>query len=268
MDLDDFFRALWRDYSIITPQAAAIHQLFQEADGRVVNDHVAFRTIQHGPFAIDQMEQPLLALGYRRDGFYEFPEKKLAAWSYQTDDPNQPLVFLSELLPEKLSAAAEAYLKRVLDAAARQVPQGAGRFHCGRLWPAPTWADYQMLEAESDYAAWLMAWGYRANHFTVSVNHLRQHDTLEKVVAFLEQQGYALNRAGGVIKGSPELYLEQASTLADQVELAFSGGEHHQVPSCYYEFARRYALPDGKRYRGFVAASADKIFQSTDRQRG
>ncbi|MGB6140662.1 MAG: DUF1338 domain-containing protein, partial [Pseudoalteromonas rhizosphaerae] len=36
------------------------------------------------------------------------------------------------------------------------------------------------------------------------------------------------------------------------------------VPSCFYEFALRYAKPDGELYTGFVAASADKIFESTN----
>jgi len=35
------------------------------------------------------------------------------------------------------------------------------------------------------------------------------------------------------------------------------------VPTCYYEFAKRYPGPDGKLFPGFVAASADKIFEST-----
>ena len=37
-----------------------------------------------------------------------------------------------------------------------------------------------------------------------------------------------------------------------------------RVPSCYYEFARRYPLPSGELFQGFVPASADKIFESTD----
>ncbi|MGB1300776.1 MAG: DUF1338 domain-containing protein, partial [Pseudoalteromonas tetraodonis] len=33
---------------------------------------------------------------------------------------------------------------------------------------------------------------------------------------------------------------------------------------CFYEFAIRYPKPDGEIYTGFVAASADKIFESTN----
>jgi hypothetical protein len=45
--------------------------------------------------------------------------------------------------------------------------------------------------------------------------------------------------------------------------LIFAGGDVHEVPSCYYEFARRYRQSDGRLYPGFVAASANDIFEST-----
>ena len=37
-----------------------------------------------------------------------------------------------------------------------------------------------------------------------------------------------------------------------------------QIPSCYYEFALRYPMTNGELYMGFIASSADKIFESTD----
>ena len=37
------------------------------------------------------------------------------------------------------------------------------------------------------------------------------------------------------------------------------------VPSCYYEFAKRYSDSTGQIYQGFVTASADKIFESTNK---
>jgi len=65
------------------------------------------------------------------------------------------------------------------------------------------------------------------------------------------------------VKGTPEKLLEQSSTLADRVEVMFQEGKF-TVPSCYYEFAKRYEGADGKLFSGFVAGSADKIFESTD----
>ena len=37
--------------------------------------------------------------------------------------------------------------------------------------------------------------------------------------------------------------------------------------SRYYELAKRYPLPSGELFQGFVPASADKIFESTDAKR-
>jgi hypothetical protein len=50
------------------------------------------------------------------------------------------------------------------------------------------------------------------------------------------------------------------------VDVPFADGTH-RVPSCYYEFARRHPLPSGELFQGFVPASADKIFHSTDARR-
>ena len=84
------------------------------------------------------------------------------------------------------------------------------------------------------------AFGLRANHFTVRVNALQRFGGLPELDAFLVRNGFALNDAGGRIKGSAVVYLEQSSTLAEPVEVEFSDGVR-RIPGCYYEFARRYA---------------------------
>ncbi|MCH1414074.1 MAG: DUF1338 family protein, partial [Glaciecola sp.] len=122
---------------------------------------------------------------------------------------------------------------------------------------------YLTLLEESEYAAWMSAWGYIPNHFTVSVNQLSNFDTLESVNDKLKLAGFTLNTSGGEIKGSPEVLLEQSSTMADKAPVEFSDGPQ-TIPSCFYEFARRYDVTPGKLYTGFVAASADKIFESTN----
>ena len=53
------------------------------------------------------------------------------------------------------------------------------------------------------------------------------------------------------------------SKNASSVEVKFTEGVYN-IPGCYYEFAKRYPDSSGQLYQGFVAASADKIFESTD----
>lgn len=57
--------------------------------------------------------------------------------------------------------------------------------------------------------------------------------------------------------------LQQSSTMADIVSIKFHEGLFG-VPSCYYEFAQRYPDSNGQLYSGFIAKSADKIFESTN----
>ena len=132
----------------------------------------------------------------------------------------------------------------------------------GRLWQL-SFEDYQQLAKESEYAAWLAAHGYGANHFTVSVNQLTAFDEAKQVNDHLRQAGFTINESGGEVKGSPDVLLEQSSTMADKVPVSFTEGSQI-VPGGFYEFAKRYPMSNGELYPGFVAASADKIFESTN----
>ena len=86
---------------------------------------------------------------------------------------------------------------------------------------------------------------------------------LEDLNSFLLENGFVLNEVSGLIKGTPAQLLEQSSTMAAPVNMQFDNA-NHVIPGCFYEFAKRYPLPDsGKLYQGFIAASADKIFEST-----
>lgn len=128
----------------------------------------------------------------------------------------------------------------------------------------PSWPAYQTLLAESEYAAWLSVMGLRANHFTISVNHLKEPVSLAGVNDLLKQAGFRLNDSGGEIKGTPESLLEQSSTLADRMTIRFDDGELREIPTCYYEFARRWPDVEGRLFQGFITESADRIFESTD----
>jgi len=259
-----FFSQLWQDYLSITPQAEAIQRLFQARGEQIVNDHVAFRTFSESPIALCQLLPELEKLGYRAYGKYRFEAKKLDALSFMhSSDSTAPRIFLSELKVRELSPEAQ----EIIEGFIAQIPLDAAAdssiFWRGRLWQMPTRAEYDQLLGESEYAAWLAIWGVRANHFTVSVNHLRSLPDLQAVNALLKANGFPLNASGGEIKGTPEVYLEQSSTLADRVQVTFGDGSSEQVPSCFYEFARRYEEQPGQLFHGFIEGNADKIFEST-----
>jgi hypothetical protein len=257
----DLLDALWRDYVASTPQAERIHRLLAARGERIRNDHVALRTFG-GPIGIAALARPFEQLGWRAREDYRFADKHLVARYWQHDDPALPKVFISELVLADLSASARA----IVDQLIAQLPEGfAARPdlpYAGRPWTI-SFGDYETLLAESEYAAWMAAFGYRVNHFTVNVGSLSTFPDLQALDAFLVDHGFSLNTSGGVVKGSPAEGLEQSSTKADAIEVVFSD-RHAKIPSCYYEFARRYPLPSGELFQGFVPASADKIFESTD----
>ncbi|GAA4884046.1 DUF1338 domain-containing protein [Ferrimonas pelagia] len=259
--VSSLFEALWQDYLQQCPSAAKVHRLLGGGEA-LLNDHVAFRTFALPGIGLDALAAHFLALGYEAKGEYEFKQKKLFARHFEHPDPRAPKVFISELL---LGQCSEA-LQRTVKSLVAQLPAEAAKaddfLYSGAVWRVSQ-AEYQALLAESEYAAWLAAFGYRANHFTVNVNALSRFETLESVNAALKAAGFALNASGGEIKGSPQVLLEQSSTLADKVDVAFSDASLY-IPACFYEFARRYPQADGELYSGFVAASADKIFESTD----
>lgn len=109
----------------------------------------------------------------------------------------------------------------------------------------------------------MYAFGFCANHFTVNVNAFKKFKEINDVNELLHQHHFKLNSSGGLIKGTPADHLEQSSTMAEEIDVNFAEGTY-KIPSCYYEFAKRYPLANGQLYTGFVAASADKIFESTD----
>lgn len=256
------FDCLWQDYLSVTPSAVKVHQLLASDNETIVNDHIALRTFNLDSVSLDKLATHFLQLGYVEAGEYHFAKKKLYAKHFEHTDPDLPKVFISELLVEQFSDPLQQTVAELVE----QVPAAAlsrdDFLYSGRYWQTNK-QTYQDLLAESEYAAWLCAFGYRANHFTVNVNRLLGEPSLQQVNDKLKQAGFVLNTSGGEIKGSAEVLLEQSSTMADKTEVEFADGVV-QLPSCFYEFAKRYPQTDGRLYSGFVAASADKIFESTN----
>lgn len=263
LSLDDILNSMWQDYVSLIPQAQMISDLFRQRGDSIVNDHIALRTYNIDPLGINQLAKSFLTRGYKEAGEYKFENKKLVAKHYQHPDDTYPKIFISELETEKLSAKAQTLIRELVEQLDQSSLENPLFTTSGRAWNLSSEV-YDQLRDESEYAAWVAAFGHRPNHFTVYVNKLKSLSTIEELNTFLKNSGFELNSSGGEIKGSPEVYLEQSSTLADSIKVKFSDTEKY-IPSCYFEFAKRYAMPDGQLYQGFVAGSADKIFESTDK---
>ncbi len=256
------FQSLWNDYiTRLCPSADKVHSLLEE-DEALINDHIALRTFNVAPLGLGTLAKPFLALGYKDCGDYVFESKKLVAKHFEHPDPLQPKVFISELKVEECSPQLQEIVAKLVEQVDATKLEGDAFLYGGRLWDI-SFADYQLLAEESEYASWLAAHGYGANHFTVNVNQLKAFTEVKQVNDHLRGAGFTINESGGEVKGTPEVLLEQSSTMADKVPVVFSDGTE-TVPGGFYEFAKRYPMANGELYTGFVAASADKIFESTD----
>ena len=254
---------LWQDYVITNPPAQSIYDLFMSKGEKVVNDHIAFRTFNHPKINVDVLGAVFIHLGYEEKDEYHFEKKKLYAKHFEHPDPEMPLIFISQLKTEEFDQNTQKTIQSLVDQIPADFTMDPSFVFQGRPWKLH-YTDYLKLKEVSEYAAWMSAFGFRVNHFTVSINHLKNFKGINAINQFLKDHGFELNASGGEVKGTPKDLLEQSSTIAYNKEIEFLDG-NHVIPACYYEFALRYPKSDGQLFRGFIAGSADKIFESTDK---
>jgi hypothetical protein len=264
MNYQDIFNHLWDDYLLQNPETQKVYDLFINEGEEVVNDHIAFRTFDHPLVSIDVLAKPFIDAGYEKKGTYQFEAKKLKAHHFEhKEDEKAPKVFISALEVEKFSPFLQKTVTDLMKNVDLDIGKDISFLWNGSPWGTPDYSIYQKLQEESEYAAWLYVYGFRANHFTVNINHLQKHTDIYELNQFLRDHGFSILESGGEVKGSPEELLEQSSIKAGKIAVEFTDG-YREIPSCFYEFAKRYPDTDGKLYSGFIAKSADKIFESTD----
>lgn len=262
--MQNIFNKLWKIYTTQNPSVQKVYDLFIAEGEEVINDHIAFRTYNDTRIRVDVLSDIFIKSGYVEKGHYHFEDKKLFAKHFEhSSDKDAPRVFISELLLEHFSDFLKETVKKSVDQIPQTLLSSDELIYSGRTWGKPSFETYKILLGESEYAAWLYVYGFCANHFTVSVNRLKKYSSLESVNELLKKNGFLLNDSGGEIKGTPAELLEQSSTKSGLVTIDFIEGTH-EIPGCYYEFARRYPDTDGKLFSGFIAKSADKIFESTN----
>lgn len=254
---------LWADYTALDPRAQRIHQLLTDRGERVVHDHVALRTLRHGKLGIEPCARLFEQHGYRARAEYEFPQEKVHARHYESDEPGLPKILISELELDSFSRG----LRDIVNSLMRQVDPdalpGDAFVLGGCLWHPVLHDTWERLRAESTYAAWMAAFGFRAHHFTVLVNELDSFDSLAELNAFLGQSGFPLDDAGGEIRSSPETLLEQSATLPAPCEIEFADARM-EVPGPQYEFIYRHPLPDGELFSGFKPRPAGRLAEGVD----
>jgi hypothetical protein len=230
--LDELLESLWSDHGAVAPHVARIHQLLRERGERVRSEHIALRTFDVPEVDIDALDRAFVAGGYEAAHSYELPERKLIVYAYEHRDGGRPGLLISALLVDELSREAHSLVRDLvghLEPGAAAHPSFA---LSGRRWPLSS-SIYRQLRDESEYAAWVAAFGFRAHHFAVDAAGLR---TLEAGLArFIEESGSSL--VGDTVEEEP---LDHVATAAEDVELELTDGSL-VVPSCPCVFVGRAA---------------------------
>ncbi len=286
---------LWLGYRERVPYARIYQRMIEDAQGRFINDHIAFRSLQlsvEGPqgtinLGIPYLDEIVTQLGYCPVKTYKFPDQHLFAQHYIVPgSPDLPKLFISELkvgaLPQttvelirgavRWKPGNDKYLWTKLPSLSGISPQEVlsllqARFQ--RIWTPPLLSTIKAVNAVSQYGAWVLLHGYEVNHFTASINRQDAvaYPDLESTVQGLEELGIPMKDR---IEGSRETGLRQAATQAvveptTVVDDATNCLSKIQWPYAYFELAQRYPLgtDTSEVFQGFLSPQAANLFEMT-----
>jgi len=144
------------------------------------------------------------------------------------------------------------------------------QYFAGRDWPLPRVKEFQMVQEFNELLAWVLIFGRRPNHFSLSIHLLEQFADLADFHHFVEHETkLTLNEEGGKIKGGIKAGIAQGSTMGISQQIQLADGEV-QLPTGFAEFVYRYPLclnkPHqgrwGDYFTGFIARHADRVIES------
>jgi hypothetical protein len=280
---------LFEDVTRRVPMAAAYVRDVVRAGRRLVFDHGALRTVLADCGALPQGEAAftriLAPLGFERRGVYALDRLGMTGRAYAHRDLPFAIAqfFVSELHPERFSAAFQAAVHRVVGQSRDPLPAWASDLlarlaaecslplaDAARLLPTllgcfdrqhdePRWADYELLLRESKEMAWIATEGNAFNHAT---------DRVPDVAAVAEEQ----RRKGRPMKAEIEVSasgrVRQTAFRAAAVERLFVEDDGslraETVPGSFHEFIARDEEAPGVLDLRFDSGNATGIFKMTE----
>jgi hypothetical protein len=261
---------LFRDLLGRVPSGSQYVEECVAQGGKVVFDHGALRTVDlvgmgDLPAGEEAITRVLIPLGYRLGSTYPLDRLGMTGRSYtHADFPEDiPQFFVSELHPERFSAAFQRAVSRVtassrdpltqfaidtlgqlsfrgellFDQATALLPTLVACFR--RQHAKPHLSDYEILLAESAEMAWIATEGNAFNHATDRVR------CLEELVA---EQRRLHRPLKDTIETSRSGRVRQTAFRADPVARDFIGADgevfQRSVPGSFYEFIQRARMYD------------------------
>lgn len=287
---------LWNKYVVRVPYAKKYADLVIEKGGKIVIDHIAFRTFNshtgEQPEGIRAIKHILKLFDYQTASKYHFSKKKLNAVHFEHPDKLLPKIFVSQLEVSELPDWAQSIINDTVnnaqyllsdrsigllralegngglptEAAEYLIDDLTNYFH--RPWKIPNKNDVLKINDISQYGAWVLLHGNSVNHFAAYINYqdVKEWPDLESTCKGLADAGIPMKDE---IEGEPGSKLRQSATQSVKEEVkvkVVDGFEKIIWTYAYLELTERNFINENgtsKLFSGFLGAQATHLFDMT-----
>ena len=293
----EIIATLWRDYHCSNDHVQRIEKSLHAKNIRLLPlDHLAIIDLPGPNTGISELSRIFTAIGYEYQGRDYLPEKQNDfSWMAECDSRG---TLVAQVLPQivvadfrldelpiavrdiisKYSGQAQPSPARDIEIlaqraasndaeAAQQLLAAITAYLSERDWPLPTVKEFKTVREFNELIAWILVFGRRPNHFTLSIHLLPEFENLSRFHDFIEHDvGLMLNHDGGVIKGSKATGIEQGSTAGTPETVQLADGTV-ELPTGFVEFVWRFQHKTPPTvwedyFTGFVGNHANRVIQS------
>jgi hypothetical protein len=144
------------------------------------------------------------------------------------------------------------------------------RYLQGRDWELPTKAEFYLVNEFNELLSWVLVFGRKTNHFTLSIHLLDAFNNLDAFHMFIKDElNLQLNQEGGIIKGGAHTGIAQSSSIDIARPITLADGTV-ELPISFVEFVWRFPLHTTGTtplywrdyFTGFVAQHANHVIES------
>lgn len=262
-------------------------------------DHFAIIDLPGPNSGISFMREIFATIGYVTQGNDYLADKQNDfLWMAETNCHNLPATdalpqvvvadFRLEAMPKEISTIIQRYSNQILpppidainvlikriaagdESAMTPCSQLILKYFAGRDWSLPTVHDFHTVREFNELLAWVLIFGRRPNHFTLSIHLLDHFPDLNTFNQFVEEEvKLSLNQEGGALKGGVSAGIAQSSTVGMSQSIQLADG-NITIPLGFIEFVWRYPnrenLHDpqlwGDYFTGFIAQHANRVIES------
>jgi Domain of unknown function (DUF1338) len=134
-----------------------------------------------------------------------------------------------------------------------------------RPWPLPTVREFKTVEEFNPLLAWVLVHGHRVNHFGLAIYLMSRFHSFADFNRWIATH-LPLSLRGSIVKGSPQLGIEQTASVAQCVSMKLADGSV-QISKPFIEFVWRYLQRSNPIYwedyfQGFISENADRVIET------